>query len=373
MSYKGSSGLVKTFWRLVVLYFAINLIVSSQTARWAEPQTESAAVPGWKSFYRLSEAEQIDLPASSLQKQNAVGRPENSALTHHIYLPLVEKSDPPPSSADWQPSFPIRAAFYYPWFPQTWGQGSNFPYTNYTPTLGYYSSSDPTLLKKHMAMLQYAHIQVGIASWWGQGSTTDSNISGLLAASAGTKFRWSLYYENESIGNPSASQIQSDLIYIRDHYGSDPNFLRINGKFVVFVYSDGGDSCGMADRWKQANTVGAYVVLKVFPGFGSCASQPDSWHQYCPAVPADHQGSISYSISPGFWQKGYSVRLGRDINRWNQNVRDMVASGAQWQLITTFNEWGEGTAVESASEWASPSGSGLYLDALHNNGQPASP
>ena len=27
----------------------------------------------------------------------------------------------------------------------------------------------------------------------------------------------------------------------------------------------------------------------------------------------------------------------------------MVASNAPWQLVTTFNEWGEGTAVESAA------------------------
>jgi hypothetical protein len=43
----------------------------------------------------------------------------------------------------------------------------------------------------------------------------------------------------------------------------------------------------------------------------------------------------------------------------------MVASGTRWQLITTFNEWGEGTAVESADQWATSSGQGAYLDALH--------
>ena len=47
----------------------------------------------------------------------------------------------------------------------------------------------------------------------------------------------------------------------------------------------------------------------------------------------------------------------------------MVASGARWQLVTSFNEWGEGTAVESAAEWASASGWGSYLDALHDNGR----
>ncbi len=284
------------------------------------------------------------------------------------YLPLVmEGNSMPGGSPDWQPSFPIRATFYYPWFEEAWKQQGIYPYTNYTPSLGYYSSRDQTILKKHIGMMQYGRIDAAIASWWGQGSQTDTKIAGLLSASAGTNFRWALYYENESQGNPSPTQIQADLVYIRDHYGTHPNFLRVNGKFVVFVYADPGDDCGMADRWKQANTVGAYIVLKVFPGYPNCANQPDSWHQYSPAVAADQQGSMSYSISPGFWLKGNAIRLARDISRWVQNVRDMVASGADWQLVTTFSEWGEGTAVEPAAEWTSPSGYGLYLDALHDN------
>ena len=72
----------------------------------------------------------------------------------------------------------------------------------------------------------------------------------------------------------------------------------MNGKFVVFVYANTNDVCGMADRWKPGNTVGAYVVLKVFPGFGACASQPDSWHQYSPAVATDQQGTLSARHQP---------------------------------------------------------------------------
>ncbi len=297
-------------------------------------------------------------------------------LTHSVYIPLVLKGTDetvPPVPGDWQPAFPIRAAFYYPWFSEAWEQYGIFPYTNFTPSLGYYSSYDQNTIKQHIAMMQYGHIDAAIASWWGQGDHTNVKVAGLLSASTGTKFRWSLYYENESIGDPSVSQIRSDLTYIRDNYGNHPNFLRVNGKFVVFVYAAPNDLCGMADRWKQANTVGAFIVLKVFPGFKTCSSQPDDWHQYCPAVPADQQGQISYVISPGFWLKGDTVRLGRDIARWNQNVRDMVASGARWQLIATFSEWGEGTAIEPALEWTSASGYGQYLDALHFNGQLPTP
>ncbi len=272
------------------------------------------------------------------------------------------------SPSSWQPSFPIRAAFYYGWFPEAWKQNGIYPYTNYTPQLGYYSSTDASILKQHIAMMQYGNIQAGIASWWGQGSQTDTKIGGLLSAASGTSFRWALYYEMESQGDPTPAQIQNDLIYIRDRYAVDPSYLRVNGKFVVFVYADGNDGCGMADRWKQANTVGAYVVLKVFSGYRLCASQPDNWHQYSPAVAADRQSNYSYSISPGFWLVGQTPRLTRDVTRWAQNVSDMIASGTNWQLITTFSEWGEGTAVEPALEWASSSGYGQYLDVLHYNG-----
>ena len=71
-------------------------------------------------------------------------------------------------------------------------------------------------------------------------------------------------------------------------------------------------------------------------------------------------------IAPGFDERSEaSPRLTRDVSRWRSDIAAMVASNARWQLVLTFNEWPEGTAVESAQEWATPSGYGAYLDALH--------
>jgi hypothetical protein len=272
---------------------------------------------------------------------------------------------------DLQPALPLRATFYYPWFPEAWNQKGINPYINYHPTDGFYDSSDPAAIRRHIDSMQYAGIQAGIASWWGRGSRTDQRLPTLLAAAAGSPFRWTVYYELEGQGDPSVSQLTADLIYLRDHYGADPTYLRIDGRFVVFVYADAADGCGMIDRWNQANVVNAYIVLKVFVGYQQCAHQPDGWHQYAPAVAASTQGKYSYTISPGFSKVGEAARLTRDLARWKDNIRAMVASGAAFQLVTTFNEWGEGTSVESASEWASPSGYGAFLDALHSNGRDA--
>ena len=301
-----------------------------------------------------------------------VGTPTPAATAGPTARPTARPTAalPTPIAGDVQPHFPIRAAFYYPWFPEAWKQQGMNPFTHYQPSIGYYDGGSSAVIASQIAAMQYGKIEVGIASWWGRGSQTDGRMPALLSAAARTTFRWSVYYEGEAQGDPSASQIHGDLAYLRDHYGSAPGFFRVNGRFVVFVYADGADRCGMVDRWSAANVgIGAYIVLKVFPGFRSCGNQPAGWHQYSPAVSDDSQAGFSYVISPGFWKANEAAaRLPRDVARWSQSVRSMVGSGAPFQLVTTFNEWGEGTSVESATDWASSSGYGQYLDILHANG-----
>lgn len=268
------------------------------------------------------------------------------------------------------PELPLRAIFYYPWFPNAWTQKGIYPYTHYSPSLGFYDSGNETIIQQHIAAMQYGRIEAGILSWWGQGHYTDGRVGTILAATAGHNFHWAIYHEGEGQGNPTVNEITADLIYLRDQYSQDPAFLKINGRFVVFVYADAADGCDMATRWAQANSIeiNAYIVLKVFPGYKTCSDQPQNWHQYSPAKAVDQQIGYSYTISPGFWKVGETPRLERDLARWNQNIRDMVASGEPLQLITTFNEWGEGSSVESTVEWSSGSGYGDFLDALHNDG-----
>jgi len=120
--------------------------------------------------------------------------------------------------------------------------------------------------------------------------------------------------------------------------------------------------------------VAEHLLFTLFAVWERCARQPDAWHQSSPASPSvavspSRPGVAgSVTISPGFAPAGPPAdhpELARDVRRWTRPVRDMVASRAPWQLVTTFNEWGEGTAVESATAWRSPSGQGVYLDAQH--------
>jgi hypothetical protein len=268
-----------------------------------------------------------------------------------------------------QPTFPIRAAFYYPWFPEAWNQLGINPYTKYHPTLGFYASGDDQVRRSHLHALEYAKFDAGIYSWWGQGHSTDQRFAGMLAVTnaAHSPIKWAPYYEREATNDPTSDAIGSDLDYIKSNYAADPSYLKVSGKPVIFVYAGGTDACGMADRWVAANTAQRdfYVVLKVFAGYRTCTSQPQSWHQYAPSSRTDRQTGYSYAISPEFDLTGPDPpRLLRDLVAFQQAATSMVASNEPWQLVISFNEWGENTATESADEWASASGQGLFLDVL---------
>jgi hypothetical protein len=274
-----------------------------------------------------------------------------------------------PAADTSQPPFPIRAAFYYAWYPEAWARDAVFPYSRFQPSLDYYSADDADIVRQHLAALRYAHLGAGIYSWWGPFGypLTDTRFWRYLAAARTTPFRWAVYYEREGYENPSVEKIRSDLEYIRDLYATKPAYLRIDGRFVVFVYGGAGDSCAStSQRWREANAVGAYIVLKAFDGYLSCGVQPQGWHEYSATLPEYSLPPDAFIISPGFDEAGSAgPRLTRDLTRWREDVAAMVASGAPWQLVLSFNEWPEGTSVESAREWETPSGFGAYLDVLH--------
>ena len=229
-----------------------------------------------------------------------------------------------------QPSDPCDLLL--PWFPQAWNQQGMMPFTKYHPSLGLYDSGSPAVVDQQIRSMQYGNIQVGIVSWWGKDSITDRQMPLLLHEAAGTGFRWTLYYEAEGnaapgvVGspNPTVAEIASDLSYIKTRYASDATYLHVNGKPVIFVYGDSSDNCSTVERWKEADTQGFYVQLKVFPGYAQCPSQPDSWHQYAPSTSADAQVGYSFSVSPGFNKANETSR------GFNEIPLHLVSASRRW-------------------------------------------
>lgn len=270
-------------------------------------------------------------------------------------------------------NFPVRGVFYYPWFPETWTVEGEHVF--YDVGLGYYDSSDQEVVDRHIECMDYGEVDLGIASWWGEGRHDEETRMSLLldrTAALGSPMKWAVYYEKS--GHPdkydaSLDAVKIDLNYLKDNYTSHEAYAHIKGKPVIFVYNGNTGTCDAADLWAQASNGEWYVVLKVVGGFKDCENQPDSWHQYGPSTAVHQHPGYSFVISPGFWRADESApRLARDTARFYQGVLDMVGSQEPWQLITTFNEWGEGTAIEPAEDWSSSSGFGAYLDALHTDG-----
>ncbi|MFK7823852.1 MAG: hypothetical protein AB8G05_06840 [Oligoflexales bacterium] len=286
-------------------------------------------------------------------------------------------------------SFPVRGAFYYLWFPNTWtvkddmvmyetwyDRENNADYKNDKNSR--YHSSDEDVIKRHLEYLDNAHVDMGIVSWWGQGREGESLPKLLeLTREDNPELKWALYYEKEGFDTGlKVDELQSDFEYIETNFVDkyrevyahieEPND---DPKPIIFVYSANDKTCELVNRWREAANrakIKWHVVLKVFRDWRICDSSKDnyvtfSWHQYGPDASIqkhDHldsspwNGLSSCAIAPGYRRSNYDGKfLKRDASEWENIVKECVQSDASWQLITTFNEWGEGTSIEPAHNW----------------------
>jgi RNA polymerase sigma factor (sigma-70 family) len=295
--------------------------------------------------------------SSPTARPSASAKPNSTPSSHKAAAP---KPAAKKTAAVTNTKLPVRAAFYYPWYPENFTPGGS----QYTPSAGKYDVDKVATVDRQIKDMQYGGLQAGISSWWGAGKREDRRLPLLMSEGSKLGFSWTVYYENEAYADPSATEIKKNLEYLRK-YSSQKTWLHVNGKPVIFVYGGGGDGCGMATRWAQANkTEGYYVVLKVFGGYQDCANQPAGWHQYASGL--DVQKGYSAILSPGFWKNtDKQPTVPRDLDKFRKDATTVATSGEPFQLVVTYNEWGEGTAVESSTDWPSSSGHGAYIDILH--------
>ena len=279
---------------------------------------------------------------------------------------------------------PLRGIFYYAWYPNNWAP--NGYHVTYQPTNGYYDNNDRSLINNHIDELEYGKVDVVIASWWGLDNDNrrprDWAIKKCMEETdrrtdnGEIDLRWAIYYELEAFYNEPMDTIKADLEYLMERYVNQHDcYAHIGGKPVLFVYTKGSEDNTVAFMKKWADAVDGkwYYVLKVFGGYKDIDYQPSSWHQYGPStrmhkMEDSSRKLVSINISPGFKHADpnkttFLERASEEL--WTDLVKEMVGSGVDWQLITSYNEWGEGTSVESALDWQTASGYGMYLDVMH--------
>jgi len=271
--------------------------------------------------------------------------------------------------------------FYYPWYGDSnnaenswrhWEDNGKSPPTTwnskYMPTLGLYDSQTTATVDAHMASIRAMGVDHVIWSWMGQDTFSDHSLSNWWTNGTNpTGLTHTIYYEKEWTEGPvSKTDVNSDIQYIKDNYAGsntspNTNWFRINGKAVIYVYNvtpivyrtqtDYQEKLSL--KWSEVRKQKAiYTVLKVFGGWQNYARRSDSWHQYGPSTSYAKIAGYSSFISPGFYYAtDNNPRLARDLTRFETNIKSLKNDGTPLKTIQTWNEWTEGTSVESSTDW----------------------
>jgi glycoprotein endo-alpha-1,2-mannosidase len=283
-------------------------------------------------------------------------------------------------------------AFYYTWYGNPavskawvhWPEGGHNPEqlsrgglpdlgaTNH-PLLGAYDSNNPRVIRQHLAWAEAAGIDVLISTWWGQGDRTDRIMDQLLDAAKETQVRVSIYYER--VPNDKTQAAIDDLLYIGQRYASHPAFFRAAGGPVIFVY---GRALHQLPRHEWERVIAAVkeqadITLIADSTDGQWAALFDGLHTYNPVgqivrrtnmqraydmlVKAAHdQGKIAaVTVIPGYddsniGRQSPTVAGRQDGLLYDTLWQQAIASSPDWVLITSFNEWHEGSEIEPSIE-----------------------
>jgi len=276
-------------------------------------------------------------------------------------------------------------AFYYPWYGTPDGPSGQWvhwdPYrpnraSTHVPAAGYYDSLDPETVRRHVREAKAAGIDGFIASWWGLRSFEDRAFRVLLDVAEEEGFLVTVYYEDAQV----YSQIIADVSTIVSRYASSPAFLHVGERPVIFFYVRVTAKFTLA-QWEtvfstldeRGKSVFALAdslepeFLKVFQGL----------HTYNPvAVPLEEiaeqyrsvslaariQGALfAATVLPGYQEAAPRFDSPKADRADGVTYRSYWAvarsSRPQWILITSFNEWHEGSEIEPSEEFGR-----LYLE-----------
>jgi Glycosyl hydrolase family 99 len=294
-------------------------------------------------------------------------------------------------------------AFYYGWFGNpknpAWGKvdDTNHEIANTArfPVKGAYSSHDPAVIEWQIDLARAAGITGFVVSWWGLGDWDkwhDDSLAMLLTCAEQKDFKISIYWERApGNGQGQIDEAINDLSYVLNKYGKSKAFLKVDGKPVIFAYNRvtlfqmpvtswpaviqgirerAGDFVFIGDIGDDQQRPGAFL----FDGLHSYGvNLPDDLRQHLTAdkLGALHAFVAKYDtntvriarqrnricclmVSPGFdARKAY--KSGTQTDRLDgQTYRtywdEALKANPDWVVITSWNEWGEGTEIEPSLE-----------------------
>lgn len=137
--------------------------------------------------------------------------------------------------------------YYYPWHgPETGGHGFGDTLRDHLvpkqyPELGYYDNADAGVIAAHINQSVEGNIHFWACSWWGPGGFEDNIIRNhILTHEEAGKLKYAILYESTgrlgSFTSPDYSRLVPDVQYFADNYFGNPNYLKIDGRPVIFIY-----------------------------------------------------------------------------------------------------------------------------------------
>jgi hypothetical protein len=277
-------------------------------------------------------------------------------------------------------------AFYYGWYanPEVSGRWAHWPEgTAHEPQIGRYDSHDGKVIEKQVSHAKSAGITGLIVSWWRPGDFQDQGMPLVLAAAEQAGLKIAIYYEAaKPRKSPTPQATEDDLLDILTHYGNHPAWLRVRNKPVVFVYSRAlnelqlsgwasvtsqvkrryaGGVCFVGDQISTA-------VSKIFDGIhtynptGQTANmnidEIRAWARatYPKWVATAGRGISCVTVIPGYDDTKLNRRGPRPTTdrhggeTYRVLWQEAIAAQPDWILVTSWNEWHEGSEIEPSQE-----------------------
>jgi len=288
-------------------------------------------------------------------------------------------------------------AFYYAWFGMdTW----DLPLSDYP--LYPYTSTHPAAIERHVREAQQAGIDAFVQSWYGpevENNQTETNFVQLLEIATRHRFRVAIDVEVTSPFFHSAAGVVNALKYLLAVHAPHPAYLRVNGQPVIFFWRQGQYPVetwyNIRDQVDPNRT-----SIWIMEGTDLAYLGPfDGNHLYSVAWSDDPAGTLVRwsaqvrdwsaaqtvsrtwvaTVMPGYddlntGRAGVFVRPRAGGQYYRQCWDGAIRSNADWVVITSFNEWREGTQIETSAGYGD-----FYLNltaemaARYRQGAPAVP
>ncbi len=318
--------------------------------------------------------------------------------------------------------------YYYPWYAHDFHGGRYLREhlrPPQLPSLGEYDDRDSEVIAQHLRWSRAANVSLWVTSWWGPGRREDTTLQQyILPHGELQEMKIALFYETPGRvpGFTDLSNVSEDLAYIAANYFEHPNYLRIRGRPVLFVYltrvlSSSGVLEEVVTRMRGAASTAGYDLYIVgdhafgqprdasalrqldgvtnYDVYGSVGARGYAGQQAVDTYFEAQAGWLTLSKSagaafipaatPGFNDKGVrdghaavSRRLTADSEpgtlfraMLQQAVAQTDSAAGNILMITSWNEWHEDTQIEPVVEappTALDDSDGAYSEGLEYEG-----